>query len=272
MVPVQLSLICYGLVAYAIIQLMGRVKQAGYTVIELSLFLGISALLFTIAIFATGSTIRNARFTDSGRSLEAYVQKQYDDIINGVNPRMNELSCSGGVVTSGTQDPGTSNCLLVGKLLLFQVDSYAVNVYDIVTPDPGINVDYGKTDEQLIADDYVPTVVSNINSTTYNISWQAPVVGIKRVSDEVQANALALIRSPRSQRILSYTYEENPTPTAGRLATVVGDASTNSGQVVNYCIRSADGFGGVAKLEVGAGSNQTAVRMVFDVEEEDCGA
>ncbi len=242
-----------------------RRRQAGYTIIELSLFLGISALLFTIAIFATGNTMRNARFTDSVRSLEAYVQKQYDDIINGVNPRTNEVTCTGGVVSSGTQNPGTSNCLLVGKLLLFRSGNFAIKTYDIVAADPGINVDFGKTDEELISQDYQPRVVLGINEITHNISWQAPISGIKRLSDEQATNALALIRSPRSQRIITYTYKESTAPTAGLLQTVVTNYPTNSSKTVNYCIMSADGFGAPAKLEIGPGSNQSAVRIVFDI-------
>lgn len=248
-----------------------RRRQAGYTVIELSLFLGISALLFTIAIFATGNTIRNARFTDSGRSLEAFVQKQYDNIINGVNPRTNELSCSGGVVSDdSSQDPGTSDCLLMGKLLLFQVGSPTITSYDIVANDPGIDIDYGKTDEQLIAQDYQPRVVSNVNVLSTDISWQTPVFGIKRTSDEQATNALALIRSPRSQRIIAYSYEEGPQPTDGLLLSVVSDPALNSAKTVNFCIRSPDGLGAPAKLEIGPGSNQSAARVVFDIDSEDC--
>jgi len=247
-----------------------RRRQAGYTIIELSLFLGISALLFTIAIFATGSTIRSARFTDSGRSLEAFVQKQYDNILNGVNPRPNNLVCNSGVVSAGSQTPGTSNCLLVGKLLLFQTNSYAVTAYDIVATDPGINVNFSKTDEQLIADDYQPQVVTSANVLPYSISWQAPIIGMKRMSDNLATNALALIRSPRSQRILSYTYKEGATPTTGLLLSVVGSPSTNSGKTVNYCIASADGFGAPAKLEITGASNQTAARIVFDAASGDC--
>lgn len=245
-------------------------RQAGYTVIELSLFLGISALLFTVAIFATGNTIRNARFTDSGRSLEAYIQKQYDNIINGVNPRPNSLTCSSGVVSNGTQTPGTSSCLLVGKLLLFQVGSHVVTSYDIVANDPGVNVDFSKTDEQLIAQDYQPQVVANTNVLSYDITWQTPISGIKRTSDNQATNALALIRSPRSQRILSYTYKEGATPTTGLLLSVVGNYSTNSGKTTNFCITSADGLGAPAKLEVGPGSNQSAARIIFDTTTGEC--
>lgn len=245
-------------------------RQAGYTVIELSLFLGISALLFMVAIFATGSTIRNTRFTDSGRSLEAFVQKQYDDILNGVNPRTGEFSCSDGVIGSGSQDPGTSNCLLIGKLLLFQTDSPNIATYDIVAADPGIDVDFGKTDEQLIAQDYRPRVVTGVNTANYTITWQAPIIGIERTSDSQATNALALIRSPRSQRIIAYSYKEGASPTNNLLQTVVENAATNGSKTVNFCIRSADGFGAPARLEVGPGSNQSAARIVFDASTGDC--
>lgn len=245
-------------------------RQAGYTIVELSLFLGITALLFTIAIFATGSTIRNTRFTDSGRTLEAYVQKQYDNIVNGVNPRTNQLTCANSIVSAGTQNPGTSNCLLVGKLLLFQTGSYVITTYDIVATDPGLNVDFSKTDEQLIAQDYKPQVVTTANVLPYSISWQAPVTGIKRTSDGLATNALALIRSPRSQRILSYTYKEGVAPTAGLLLTAVTNFATNSAKTTNYCITSADGFGAPAKLEIGPASNQSAARIIFDANSGDC--
>ena len=249
-------------------------RQAGYTVIELSLFLGISALLFTIAVFATGSTIRNARFTDSGRSLEAYVQKQYDDIINGVNPRAGDISCTSGTVTTGTQTPGTSNCLLVGKLLLFQVNSPTITSYDIVATDPGINVDFGKTDEQLIATVYQPQVITTANVLQHEISWQAPVIGIKRISSgdpsALATNALALIRSPRSQRILAYSYKEAATPTAGLLLSVVSNPTLNTGKAVNFCIQSADRIGTQAKLVISTGSNQSAAQIDFNATAGDC--
>lgn len=239
----------------------------GYTVIEVSLFLGISALLFTVAIFATGNTIRNARFSDSGRSLEAYVQKQYDNLINGVNPRTNELTCLSGTVTSGTQTPGTSNCLLIGKLLVFQTGSYTITTYDIVATDPGINVNFGKTDEELIAEDYEPQVVTSANVLNYDIPWQAPVSGIKRVSDGVAANALALIRSPRSTRILAYGYKETAaTPAKDLLA----NSGIQSGQIINYCLQSADGGVPPAKLVIGRGGNQAAARTEFNTTAGDC--
>lgn len=239
----------------------------GYTIIEVSLFLGISGLLFTVAIFATGSTIRNARFSDSGRSLEAYVQKQYDNLLTGVNPRSNDVACVGGTVSSGTQTPGTSNCLLIGKLLVFQIGNYSIMTYDIVASDPGVNVNYGQTDEQLIANDFRPQVVTTVNVLPYSIPWQAPITGVKRVNDGVAANALALIRSPRSTRVVAYSYKETgATPAQDFLA----NSGVLSGQIINYCLRSADGFGATAKLVIGRGGNQGAARTEFNAATGDC--
>ena len=66
---------------------MSERSSAGYTIIELSLFLGISALLLVMAVIGTGATLRRTQFTDSTRSLYNYVQQRYDDVVNSVNDR-----------------------------------------------------------------------------------------------------------------------------------------------------------------------------------------
>ncbi|HEU5187600.1 MAG TPA: hypothetical protein VFT87_03795, partial [Candidatus Saccharimonadales bacterium] len=157
-----------------------RGRQQGYTVVEVSLFLAVSGLLFLVAIFTTGNTIRNFRFTDSGNSLEAYVQKQYDNVLNGVNPRGSNITCTNSVVTPGTQNPGTSNCFFMGKLLLFATGSSQVTSYNIVGAEPA-TVASGQTDEQLITV-YQPKIIAAAGSETYSIPWQAFVSGIRRVS------------------------------------------------------------------------------------------
>src|SRR6266536_3229274 len=96
-------------------------RAEGYTIIEVSLFLGISALMLAIALVGTGLSIRTTRFADSTRSLHAYVQQQYDDLLNGVNSRLGNEACNSGVISTATpQTPGTSNCLYMGKLILFK--------------------------------------------------------------------------------------------------------------------------------------------------------
>lgn len=247
---------------------MGTQRQVGYTIVEVTLFMAISGLLLMIAFVGTANTIRTFRFTDSGRSLTAYVQKQYDNVLNGINTRTTPLACENGVVGSGAaKNPGTGNCLLMGKVLLFSQNSSVIKTYDVVGTEP-TNVDYGRTDEQLISD-FNPKIVTTVGSGTYDIAWGAYVSGTKR-SDGQSANALALVRSPRSTRIVPYTYREVEAVPTIDLTTVVNPAAGNASKVTNYCIKNADGLGAPAKLVIGTGGNQGAAQIVFDTVETDC--
>lgn len=238
-------------------------RQRGFTVIEVTLFLGITGLLFLIALLGTGNTIRSVRFTDSGRSLTAYVQRQYDDIINGLNTRQGTERCAGGIVdTNISQLPGTSDCLLMGKLLVFHIGTPDITTYNVVGSEPA-NIDYTQTDTQLISA-FQPKVVTNSGTATYAIPWQANISGTKRLSDSQAVNGLLLIRSPKSSRIVSYTYKPG-TPVASDLTTIVGSMA-NTGQTSNFCIKNADNLGLPAKLVVNDAPTQQAVQIVFDAD------
>ena len=241
-------------------------RQVGFTVIEVTLFIAVSGLLFLIAVIGTGATMRTIRFTDSGRSLVAFIQKQYDDLLNGVNTRPDGLTCSGGVVASGSQPVGTSNCLLMGRLVLFRPGDYRLSVYNIVGSEPA-NPDYNRTDEQLIAD-FNPMVATAVGSSDYSIPWQARISGIDRQSDSQATNALAIIRSPRSSRIVQYTFKTTE-PVPASLSSIVSSAE-NVGKTTNFCINSVDAPGNPAKIVVGDAPNQTAVNVVFETTTGDC--
>lgn len=249
---------------------MGQ-RSEGYTIVEVSLFLGISALLLTMALVGTGLSIRTTRFTDSTRSLHAYVQQQYDDLLNGVNSRFGNEACSGGVVNNGTsQTPGTSNCLYMGKLIVFQQNSSKVVSYNIVGTEPA-TVDYGKSDEQLIYD-FTPTVVTNAGVDNFDIPWLATISGSKRIVDSKAVDAFALIRSPRSTRIVAYTFKQ---PTGNyNLASLVNPSvaanANNISKPTNFCISSADGLGTPSKLTISGGQGQDAIGVSFDAVTGDC--
>ncbi len=246
---------------------MGRAVEGGFTIIEISLFLAITALLFTIAVIGTGSTIRTVRFLDSGRSLEAYVQKQYSEIVSGVNPHGLNETCSGGVVSSGSQNAGTSDCLLMGKLLLFQAGSSTVNTYYIVGTEPS-NVSLAEPDEQLVMD-YAPKAIPANDVTTFDIPWLASMSGFKRLSDNQATNALALIRSPKSTNILTYTYKEPSGVPTIALSSIVS-SSANRNKSVNFCFKNADGQGAAARLAISPTATQNAVQVVFDAAATEC--
>lgn len=246
-------------------------RSGGYTIVEVSLFLGISALLLTIALVGTGLSIRTTRFTDSTRSLHAYVQQQYDDLLNGVNSRFGTEACNSGTINTGlNQTPGTSNCLYMGKLMVFKQGTSKVTTYNIIGTEPA-TVDYSKADEQLIYD-FTPTVVTSVGVDDYDIPWQASVSGSKRLIDNRAVDALALVRSPRSTRIVTYTYKE---PAAAySLASLINPSlpadANNISKAANFCITSADGLSQPSKITTSAGQGQDALGVSFDALAGDC--
>jgi hypothetical protein len=243
-------------------------RHAGYTIVEVTLFLAITAMLFVIALIGTGNTIRSTRFTDSGRSLTAFVQRQYDAIINGLNTRPGAEQCAGGTVTTGTpQTPGTSDCLLMGKLLTFSSNSSAITIYNVIGTEPA-GVDYTQTDTALITA-FNPRAVTNTGVTTYNIPWGAMFTGSKRLADNEAVDALLLVRSPKSSRIVNYVYDAPSTIGAAIVdqgsAAVVPNAA-NRGKTANFCIKNNDGLGLPAKLVVSDAPTQSAVQIFFDAD------
>jgi len=250
---------------------MGAQRSEGYTIIEVSLFLGISALLLTIALVGTGLSIRTTRFTDSTRSLHAYVQQQYDDLLNGVNSRFGAESCNSGVIDTATpQTPGTSNCLYMGKLIVLKQGSSDITTYNIIGTEPA-NADYTKPDEQLIFD-FTPTIIRNVGVETYNIPWTANISGSKRPVDGKAVDAFALIRSPRSTRIVSYVYKE---PVGSySLAPLINPSTpgdvNNISQPASFCLSSADGLSQPSKITVTGGQGQDAIGVSFDAVAGDC--
>lgn len=245
--------------------------QSGYTIVEVTLFLAVSSLLVLIAILGTGNTIRASRFTDSSRSMHAFVQKKYDDILNGVNTRLGQERCNAGSVdTGGSQAPGTSNCLLLGKLITIEPGQSTLQAFDIVGTEPTLP-DYNKADEALIYD-FRPTVVRTVGVDTYQIPWQAQITGSKRLVDSRAVDAFAMIRSPKSTRIVSYTYKEPGS--SYNLYSLINPATpanaNNISKPTNFCLQSADGFGVQSKLVITNGQGQAAIQLDFNATAGDC--
>jgi type II secretory pathway pseudopilin PulG len=242
-------------------------RQAGFTIIEITLFMAITGLLFLVAVAGTGNTIRTFRFNDSARSVESFAQKQYDDVINGLNNRTSDVSCNNGTVdTSAGQTIGSSNCLLMGKLVVFRTGNPVVTTYNVIGTEPS-GVNYSLGDDALISA-FQPQAVTNTATSTYTIPWGAAPSGFKRTADNTAANGLLLIRSPKSSRLVSYTFAV-PATVPTNLTSIVNTAANRS-QVTNFCIRNADGIGAPARLEISGGATQNAAKIIFNAADTEC--
>lgn len=242
--------------------------QRGFTIIETTLFLAISAALVLVAILGTGSVIRSVRFTDSMRSTQAFVQSEYAEILNGVNPRDAAAICG----ASSAVEPGKSDCLLLGKLVHFPVGEDTLNSYYVVSEVPPLNdSDYANLSDTKLIQKVNPEVVKNVGEGTFNVPWGAIISDSKRLSDGKQVNAYMVLRSPQSSRLVSYTFSI-PNSIPRDLSDYVDPSKSNNiGQKTNFCIARVDGGGQQAALQVAGGQGDSAVDVIFDgLDFQDC--
>lgn len=240
-------------------------KQGGFTIIETTLFLAISAMLVLISIIGVGSLIASTRFADSVRTTHAHIQNQYDEILNGVNPGEN-VPCKG---ASGPT--GTSGCLFLGKLVNFEVGGSSIKTYHIISrtvPDLNDAAFSDMSDAELIAavDPVVVGTASEVEAFT--IPWGAKVIDSKRLNDGKRVNSYAVVRSPRSTRLISLTFNIQRSVIDGAEATSIVpqiSSSANIQRAANFCIKSIDSPDGAAKIVVGDGQGQNAIAVDFDL-------
>lgn len=216
--------------------------------------------------------MRSIRFSDTGRSTHAFIQKQYDEILNGVNARDAQQICDSSGVTEasdpdGGESVGASGCLLLGKVLRLEQGSDHIDSYYVVAtrkPNLSIAPDASLNDEDLIR--AVNPYVVKSSRTQYDIPWGAMLNGSRR-SDGTAVNTYVLLRSPRSSRLVTYTM--NIPPANFTSLTFLSSSLTSAAteKLTNYCIQSQDPPYNRAAIAVG-GQGQNAISVEFDVNPE----
>ncbi|NLA42978.1 type II secretion system protein [Candidatus Saccharibacteria bacterium] len=99
-----------------------KVKQSGFTIIEVMLFLGITGALIAGLMIAASSNINSQRYRDTVEQLRSFIQGQYDKVYSLTNDNTSEADGSENpcVASSGAvsyKHRGTTDCLYVGRLI-----------------------------------------------------------------------------------------------------------------------------------------------------------
>ncbi|MEO5690621.1 MAG: prepilin-type N-terminal cleavage/methylation domain-containing protein [Candidatus Saccharimonadales bacterium] len=207
-------------------------KRDGFTIIEVMIFLAISGLMLAMAMIGSGNLARQARFSDTVNGLHSTLQRQYEDVANGVNTRqIGSAGCS-----AGSPQPGSDDCLLLGKVISF-VDDGGTNIttrYITGTPVPVVDL---MTD--LIASN--PRVRAE-GQESIDLAWGAtfqvasrhtarsaanPADPIKPgYPSRARINNIAFIRSPNSSQIVTYFFYSSSTALAAVQAGLTGNPVT----------------------------------------------
>lgn len=236
-------------------------RQSGFTIIEVIIFLALTSMLFLIAILGTGAFVQQSRFSDGMRRLESYLQAQYEEVVSGVNPRDSTVTCSSGtsVVVPGASSPGTTDCVLLGKLIYFTPGSDTLQSYYVV----GMNSQaYNTTDPvTTIIASLSPRPAESTNVSTFESPWGIRFVQGKRASSAGQMNAIAFLRSPVSSQVVTYVYSH---PSINSPITPFITSPLASNTTANFCFVSAENSNKVAAVQLGNGQGSSAFSVLFD--------
>lgn len=212
---------------------MGR--QAGFTIIEVTLFLAITGLLVLGVGLGFSSTISNNQKVDATRSFESVIEAVYSAVRSGETTRPVDAD---GKTTCKVQStyPGASNeCLVIGKLLYLK-NSSTIDVYNVIS---NVAPDATCTDTGLEAlKCYHPTVLDvAVTTKTLAPTWQAVVGSMTfqnaTTSTYQQVNAVAFLRHPRSELVYMAPFNDTSFPVSGsyELTGIDNDYANAKGQV-----------------------------------------
>ena len=187
---------------------MGIQRQSGFTIIEVMLFIAISAVLATALMVGWTLTVNTQSYRDSSRSFATMLQQQYTDTVDVSNGRNNNLGCnvvngSTAVSDTGEVPIGQSDCVIMGRLL--DIDGSDISLRTVVGYEPATQPDGSEPDKDIIAS-YAPSAIDSsvIKADTYQIPWSSRPYLSKEDTNTAHV-AILIIRSPQTGTVYTYT-------------------------------------------------------------------
>ncbi len=241
--------------------LNNKIIKAGFTIIEVMLFLALSSVLMIGIIAATNSSIARQRYNDSTNDFADFLRGIYSQVMNVEH-----------------NEKGNTGEAVYGKLVTFGEDSTdTIHTYNVIGK--AVNsaniVSLGTDTLTILKDDSVQLRYSD--RTDYSIPWEAYLEKVNSSSSPANqydtpndthfVGAVLIVRSPVSGTVRTFTAsgegsEFNPsTPTA--LVNYIKDGKFGTGDL-DFCLDSEDNnYGNRRNIRLlGGGANSTAVNMV----------
>lgn len=208
-------------------------RKTGFTFVEISLVLAVSALMLVGFISGISATINRQRYSDASNDFADFLRRIYSEVTNVQNPRTGTLfSVTGpnnaeyyycnlaglsahqsGILQTSKSDgyPGRTNCAIYGKLISFgESDDGTLYVYDVVGRATDIThpISVATTTEEL-ASVYLDTLTLAQRTTgdcsvttaaaveSYHPSWGSHIETTNKETENF-TGALLIVRSPKS--------------------------------------------------------------------------
>lgn len=226
-------------------------QHNGFTIIEVMLVLAISGSLVVAIMVGSSTAINQQRYRDSVNSLKSFIQNQYDQVSNTVNDRTGAEGCtSAATITAAPQSRGTSDCVIIGRLVTLAPNGTDLSAVDVVGYRAN-NVVVAPSTTDLAELQTYKLGISNANSDSDTVSWGAKVVSPNTTN--AYGLTMLIVRSPQSGSIMTFTAAGAP-PAGGPLALVT---AANNAAARDLCVNPG-GFSLTRRLEVKVGAAATS--------------
>lgn len=209
---------------------MGMNTQRGFTIIEVTLFLALTGLLAMLLLGGWTTMINTQRYKDSIKTVQSFIQEQYNLVYNVENGRGSDLRCVAGTVTEsgGTgEQRGQSDCVMMGRYLHVNGGT-RIDVYAIIGDEPANDTTNSDIDSIRAYSPQLSTLSLGLTRNELNIPWQARVVG-PGGSVDARNLAIAIIRTPSSGIVHTYAAtapSDGSRPTVASLVSTANEQST----------------------------------------------
>lgn len=240
---------------------MNTVRNGGFTVIEIMLFLAVSGALVIAILAASGVAVTQQRYKDAALGVESLLQSQYVDASNVFNSRGDTLTCTNNdgtlLIAPGAGSRGASECVVLGRYIRFSPDGNgsSVTAASVI----GLRVDEAPVTNDIDALKQYIMARSSIGEEVSSVPWGAQVV--EPGTNAPQDVTILVLRSPLSGSLRTFIPADvNPSPEsrvidASAIANLnaekslcLATAGFSTGQPLGITIRA--GAGGANAIEM----------------------
>jgi type II secretory pathway pseudopilin PulG len=246
---------------------MGNRGQAGFTILETTLFLALTGLLVLMIVIGTGASLNTQRYRDAVESFKSLVQAQYTSLATVQNDRGSTFRCdSSAVVTQGPggENRGQSNCILVGKYM--RIDDDELSVYTVLAQRIG-SANYSDivSMQRNFAMNVMPGEIEE-----HTLDWGTKLAYAKSGIDEKpeprspRQIGILFVRSPDSGQVYTLTSDTVPAKDEVKQATFTAILSAANRDARMLCLNSggllSTGDSGIYLSAFAASANAAEVR------------
>lgn len=211
----------------------------GFTIIEVILFLAITAAIFAALMFGVGTGITQQRYIESVRSFKAVLQNEFEEVQNTHNGETLDVQCDPNTrsivdgLGSRTPSRGSSQCVMLGRAIQLANGGSSVKVSSVIGYEDAVSIAAaaGNQDDVAALRSLSPQFGS-YQTDDIELDWGSR---LKLPGEPANAVVTVLImRSPSSGVVRVFA------STDSAVGNIITDANSGPAATVNSCVVAGD--------------------------------